>query len=107
MFLNVTNTIGCWKGMAIKFIERIHSSSRYLVKTVLFKLLYTSFSSFLLLWKAPWQGMGSIHLTESITLELLQSVLEDTEGNMIPFKITHMHKALSATTLPLCHSLTT
>jgi hypothetical protein len=26
---------------------------------------------------------------------------------MLPFKITHMHKALSATTLPLCYSLTT
>jgi len=36
-----------------------------------------SFSLFLLLWKAPWQGMGSIDLTESISLELLHSGLQD------------------------------
>lgn len=53
MFLNVTNIIGCWKGTAMEFI-----------------------SLFLLLWKAPRQGMGSIPITESFSLDL-HSGLQD------------------------------
>jgi hypothetical protein len=42
-----------------------------------FKILYTSFIVFLLLWKAPWQGIGSIYLIENIYLEFLHSELQD------------------------------
>ena len=55
MFLNVTPTIGCWKGTAMEFIKSTDSSNGTFVNTVLFTLLYTNSNLVLLLWKAPWQ----------------------------------------------------
>ena len=76
--LKVTCTISCWKGTAIKLIKSTDSSNGNFQSTqYCLKLTYTSFSLLLLLRKAPWQGMGSIHLTESISLELFHSLLQD------------------------------
>jgi len=77
MLLNVKHTVGSWKGTAIKFTESTDSSNGKFESTQYCLNYHTQVSLFLLLWKAPWQGTGTIHVTESFSLELLHSGLQD------------------------------